>query len=72
MSSTDNNKNIKGAMDINDLIQEIIDNSPIELTQMRIDTVIAKYYEVVDDILNNCNTTLWQSRIDNIDMNYYC
>ena len=70
MSSTDNNKNIKGTKDLYDLVQEIIDNSPPELTQLRIDTVMAKYYDVVDDIVNNCHTTLWQIRIDNIDMNY--
>jgi len=65
MSSIDTNKNI---IDIYDLIQEIIDNSPIELTQLRIDTALDKYYNVVDDILENSPVSLCQIRIDNINM----
>lgn len=62
MSSNGNRK------DIFDLVKEIIDTSPPELTQLRIDHAMRVYYGVVDDIIKHSHPALTQLRIDNLDM----
>lgn len=51
-----------------ELIQEIIDNSPVDLTQTRIDYAFQIYFNIVDEIIKKSPTDLTQFRIDNIDM----
>ena len=65
MSSTPDSKNIQT---IYDLVQQIIDTSPHELTQIRIDNAIRVYYGVVEDIIKNSPQELTQLRIDHLDM----